>query len=132
MKTKSFLSEAKDNLTAKYLSKTKSAFDKYISYISGEESDGFSMNTSFEIMKNERGSLKDTEAYSRGTKDLYALATRFALIDSLYENETPFIILDDPFAYFDDVRLKNALAVIQKLAEEKQIIYFTCAESREI
>ena len=132
LKAKSFLSEAKDNLTAKYLSKTKSAFDKYMSLIGGEDSEGFTMNTSFEIMKNEKGTLRDAVAYSRGTRDLYALVARFALVDSLYEDEEPFIILDDPFAYFDDLRLKNALSVIEKLAKEKQIIYLTCADSRKI
>ena len=81
-------------------------------------------------MKNERGTLRSTESYSRGTRELYALAARFALIDSLYENEEPFIILDDPFAYFDDKRLSSALAMIKKLAKDKQIIYLTCTGSR--
>ena len=41
---------------------------------------------------------------SRGMRDLYNLAVRFALIDSLYENEEPFVILDDPFIAFDDAK----------------------------
>ena len=132
LKTKLFLSEAKDNLTSKYLSRTKAAFDRYVSIIGNEQSENFAMNTSFEVMKNEHGTLRDTAAYSRGTKDLFALAARLALIDSLYENESPFIIFDDPFAYFDDLKLNNAIAVIEKISKEKQIIYFTCTESRNI
>jgi uncharacterized protein YhaN len=132
LKTEDLLNEAKDLLTAKYLSKTKAAFDKYIDLIGKESADDFSMNTSFELMKNERGAYRDAESYSKGTKDLYALAIRLALIDSLYEGESPFVILDDPFAHFDDLRLSGALSVLSALAKEKQIIYLTCAESRSV
>ena len=131
-KTKSYLAEAKDVLTSKYLSKTKSAFDKYIDLIGKEPSEAFNMNTSFEVMKNERGTLRDAEAYSKGTRNLYALAARFALIDSLYENEYPFIILDDPFAHFDDKKLKNALSALKSISKHRQIIYVTCTESRTV
>ena len=131
LKTQKFLFEAKDNLTARYLSKTKSAFDRYVSIITGESPDDFKMDTSFAVMKSERGALKSTAAYSRGTRDTYFLATRLALVDSLYENEAPFIILDDPFAYFDDTRLSHSLSAIQKLAKERQIIYFTCQDARK-
>jgi hypothetical protein len=128
--TQKFLKAAKDSLTAKYLSRTKSAFNKYISLIGAETGEDFQMDTSFEIMKNEKGSYKERQAYSRGTKDLYALATRLALIDSLYEGESPFIILDDPFAYFDDGKLKEAVKVIGQISKEKQILYLTCQSSR--
>ena len=132
LKTKEYLGEAKDSLTSKYLSKTKAAFDKYITLITRETACNFQMDTSFAVMKNERGSLKPQEAYSRGTRDLYALAARFALIESLYEGERPFVILDDPFAYFDDSKLSGALSAIEALAKEKQIIYLTCSKARTV
>ncbi len=131
-KTKAFLSDASDSLTAKYLSKTKAAFDKFIEKTSLEVGEDFSMNTSFEIMKNEKGALKECDAFSRGTRDLYALVARFSLIESLYENEKPFIILDDPFAYLDDTKLAKAKEVLSQLAKDKQIIYLTCTNSRAI
>ena len=131
-KTKALLGEAKDNLTSKYLSKTKSAFDKYVKLIGNESGTDFSMNTSFAVMKEEHGALKESEAYSRGTRDLYALATRLALVDSLYDSESPFIILDDPFAYFDDEKLVGAFKALKAIAREKQIIYLTCTKARAI
>ena len=131
-KTKDYLARARDNLTSKYLARTKEAFNKYIALIGKDSGDGFVMTTSFEIMKSEGGEYKDSEAYSRGIRDMYALATRLALIDSLYEGESPFVILDDPFAYFDDARLSGAKAVLRALAKEKQIIYLTCSDSRAI
>jgi uncharacterized protein YhaN len=130
IKTKQYLTEAKDSLTAKYLSGTKSAFDTYVNMISSESGQEFNMDTSFSVMKNEGGSYKPVEAYSRGYKDLYALAARFAIIDSLYTKEYPFVILDDPFAYFDGEKLSNALSLIKSLSEKKQIIYLTCSSER--
>lgn len=132
LKTQKYLTEAKDSLTSKYLSKTKAAFDKYIGIIAKESGEDFHMDTSFAVMKNEKGALKSAEAYSRGTRDMYALAARFALIDSLYENESPFVILDDPFAYFDDSKLSRAASALSAIAKEKQIIYLTCSSARKI
>ena len=83
-------------------------------------------------MKSEKGSYKASEAYSKGTKDTIALAMRLALVDSLYDNEEPFIILDDPFVHFDDKKIKAASSLVRALAKEKQVIYFTCSRSRAI
>lgn len=132
LKTEKYLTEAKDSLTSKYLSKTKAAFDRYIEIIAKESGEDFHMDTSFALKKNEKGALKGAEAYSKGTRDMYALAARFALIDSLYENESPFVILDDPFAYFDDAKLARAASALASIAKERQIIYLTCSSARKI
>jgi uncharacterized protein YhaN len=65
------------------------------------------MDTSFALMRSEGAESKTVDAYSLGTRELYSLAMRLALIDSLYTSETPFIILDDPFAHFDDKNAKK-------------------------
>ena len=129
-KTQRYLADAKDLLTAKYLKKTKDFFDEYVSYLSQEESSEFKIGTSFEVKKNERGTLRDADAYSKGTRDLYALIMRLSLVDSLYEKEAPFLILDDPFAHFDDKKLSAAMATLKKLSKAKQIIYLTCTKNR--
>ena len=43
-----------------------------------------------------------------------------------------FLILDDPFTSLDAKHLENAKELINKLSENKQILYFTCYESRMI
>ena len=127
--TKKHLEAARDNMTVKYLGKTKSGFEEYTRMISGD--DGvFSMDTDFSVSKIEGAKTHTTEAYSRGMRDLYNLAVRFALIDSLYENEEPFVILDDPFIAFDDEKCARSLEILREFAKERQIIYFTCSESR--
>ena len=83
-------------------------------------------------MRTERGEAHGIDSYSRGIRDLYSLGLRLALIDALYENEAPFIILDDPFIAFDDEKLERAKSTLKAISKTKQILYFTCATSREI
>jgi uncharacterized protein YhaN len=90
------------------------------------------MDTDFSITKQEGATTKSVEAYSRGTRDLFNLAARLALVDSLYENEKPFIILDDPFTALDDGKIKAALDLLKQFAKERQVIYFTCSKSRSV
>ena len=119
-------------MSTRYLGKTKAGFIKYAELIGGITGESFEMDTDFGVKKQEGASTKGVEAYSRGTRDLFNLAARLALIDSLYEKERPFIILDDPFTAFDDGKTESALKLLRGLSKERQIIYFTCSRSRSI
>ena len=130
--TKKYLTIAKDNMTSKYLGKTKSGFIRYAEKIGGITGESFEMDTDFGITKQEGATTRGVEAYSRGTRDLFNLAARLALVDSLYEKESPFIILDDPFTAFDDKKTSAALKLLRELGRDRQIIYFTCSNSRSV
>ena len=68
--------------------------------------------------------LPHTEAYlSRGTIDQLYLALRLALCEP--NTDCP-IILDDALVHFDDERLGYALDYLRALAQERQILLFTC------
>ena len=129
---KEYLALAKENLTSRYLGKTREAFAEYVKAIGNENPEHFTMDTSFGLVKSEGAKSQPTEAYSLGTRDVFSLCSRLALVDSLYENESPFIILDDPFAHFDDKKCQAALKSIKKMADKKQIIYLTCSKSRAV
>ena len=130
--TKKYLALAKDNMTSKYLGKTKAGFLKYTEAIGGITGESFEMDTDFGVTKQEGASTRTVEAYSRGTRDLFNLAARLALVDSLYEKEKPFIILDDPFTALDDGKTKSAIELLQFFAKDRQVIYFTCSKSRSV
>lgn len=67
------------------------------------------------------------EQVSRGTIEQIYFAIRMAAAEILYDEEYP-VILDDTFAYYDDVR---AEATLRWLSENrKQVIVFTC-QNRE-
>lgn len=130
-KTKDMLAKSRDSMTSKYLDSTKRGFEKYLSLI--DEAVGeFTIDTSFTIMKTDQGKSRQAEAYSRGTRDMHALAMRLSLVDALYGKNSPPIILDDPFIAFDDIHVERASLVLKKLAREHQILYFSCSKSRRI
>ena len=130
--TKKYLATAKDNMTSKYLGKTKAGFISYAERIGGITGESFEMDTDFGVTKQEGATTRAVEAYSRGTRDLFNLAARLGLVDALYERERPFILLDDPFTAFDDGKTEAALKLLKELSRDRQIIYFTCAKSRSI
>lgn len=126
-----YLEKAVGDMTARYIGKTEESFKKYERALGGSGG-SFAVGTDFTVTKNEHGAARSEESYSRGTKDLLALSMRLALIDSLYENESPFIILDDPLIALDDARIKDGAKLLRELSKERQILYFTCSKSREI
>lgn len=129
--TKELLTLAAENMSSRYIGKTRERFIHYASLISGEEGEYF-VDTDFTVKKNERGEARSEASFSRGTKDLFSIAMRLALVDSLYDGELPFLILDDPFISLDDRRRKRAMGLISAIAGERQIIYLTCSESRAV
>ncbi|UOF90589.1 AAA family ATPase [Fodinisporobacter ferrooxydans] len=68
-----------------------------------------------------------TSSLSRGTAEQLYLSLRFALIDELYQKgmEAP-IILDDIFVNFDPMRLQTTIQVLDRMAQQHQILFLTC------
>ena len=76
----------------------------------------------------EDGKKIPIERLSRGTAEQVYLALRMASAKVFQEEELP-VILDDAFAYYDDVRLGNTLKWLAK--HRKQVIIFTCQKREE-
>lgn len=128
--TKTLLEKAKDSFTSKYTKPVKNSFNKYYKILTGEESDSYDIDAAINISIMEMGDKRDISLLSRGCKDLVGLCMRMALIDAMYKEEKPFIILDDPFVNFDDERLSGGISFLKEISKEYQVIYFTCHESR--
>lgn len=66
---------------------------------------------------------------SKGTVDQIYLALRLALVEAVSENnETVPMLLDDPFANYDDQRLDRTLRLLATIGERQQVLLFTCRE----
>lgn len=70
-----------------------------------------------------------TESLSKGALDQVYLSLRLALVRLLSTSgEALPMLMDDPFANYDDQRLKAAMRVLKEIAAENQILVFTCRE----
>lgn len=130
-KTYDYLVQADENLKIKYRKPLESAFNKYLKLISEKEVVA-EIDVDLNVSIIEAGERKSPEFYSRGFRDLFGICKRFALIDVLFKNEKPFIILDDPFYNLDNQKLLAALDFIKTLSNEYQILYLVCHESRRV
>ena len=129
--TMEYLSESQNSLLEKYVMPMKESVNKYISLLLKDSND-YSIDVNFKFQFVTNNGLKGIESYSRGYQTIISLCMRLALIDCLYPNEKPFVILDDPFVNFDDEKLDLCKSLIRAISKQYQIIYFTCHKSREI
>ncbi|MCH5187950.1 MAG: AAA family ATPase [Oscillospiraceae bacterium] len=131
-KTNALLASAKDSLTARYIGPITAGLKKYLAMIGGKDGESFDINATLEPGVYEAGHLRDVRFLSAGRRDLVGICMRMALIDAMYEGEKPVIFLDDPFVNLDGERLSGGLDFLGKVAEEYQVLYFTCHESRSV
>jgi len=69
------------------------------------------------------------KSLSKGTVDQIYFALRLALVQGISESgESTPMLLDDPFANYDDRRLERTLRLIAQIAESNQVLLFTCRE----
>lgn len=66
------------------------------------------------------------EILSNGTKDTISLAFRLAVLEHLFPNGGGLAVFDDPFTDMDPKRVEQSCRLIQKYAENNQVIFITC------
>ncbi|MCR4746042.1 MAG: hypothetical protein K5894_12550, partial [Lachnospiraceae bacterium] len=90
----------------------------------------YELDTNLNITFREYNKNHESGFLSEGYKDLVGLCRRMAMIDAMYKDEKPFVILDDPFVNLDDTRIEGAKEFLNKISSDYQIIYFTCNQYR--
>ncbi len=128
--TLALLQQAKDNLANGYVGKIEAGFRKYADILLDGRLGDAILDKDLQLHIDEKGAARELGSFSAGTADSIALCLRLSLIDALFEKEKPFLILDDPFVNFDDTRMRRALEMLRKLAEEHQIVYLVCNSNR--
>lgn len=130
LKARVKLTLAKEALTARYAEPIMERFCRYFSLITGDVAKGFHMDANTNVTVDELGKQRDVNTLSTGYRDLVGICLRVALVDVMYENEVPTIIMDDPFINLDDEKLRAGSTFLKEVAEKYQIIYFTCSNTR--
>ena len=126
----SFLETAKDAFAERYVGAVEQGFQRYAHALLGAPLGEPLLDKDLELYLEVHGKPREIGSFSAGTAEGIAICMRMALVEALYQQERPFLILDDPFVNLDDERSARALAMLRKLAEEYQILYLVCNSSR--
>jgi len=132
LKTLELLENAKNELFKKYAQSIIDAFDKYSGVFFASQQNDFNIGTELDITVKQDGVAHKASAFSEGQQSIIDVCLRLSLVDAMFENERPFLILDDPFYALDDENFKKAAELIRKVSENTQVIYLTCNLSRRI
>lgn len=126
--TANCLKAAKERIDKKYVKDIKKSFSEYASELSAPS--GAELDNGFSVNVEKQGAIRQSKDFSIGERDVLGLALRFSVLDAVFKNEGPPVILDDPLVNLDEEKLKKAKAFIASLSEKYQIIYFTCDKNR--
>ncbi|MGN0324859.1 MAG: ATP-binding protein [Lachnospiraceae bacterium] len=130
-KTQMYLRTAKEKFTEKYMLPLMCGFQKYYRMLTGEAAVGYRLDTNAVLTVEEQGLPRNPELLSAGYRDLVGLCMRMALVDAMYQDSRPFLLLDDPFVNYDDRKLAGAMEFLDKASSDYQMIYFTCQKQRK-
>ena len=130
-KVQEYLGRAKESITNKYSAPILESFKTYYELIVSETIDDFRMDANINITKVEQGKQREINTLSSGYRDLIGLCLRVALVDAMYTDETPILIMDDPFTNLDDGKMRQAKQFLEYVAKKYQVIYFTCSDARK-
>ncbi len=129
--TEKFLKKAEESLSSRHIDNMKNSFAERFSAITESDREVL-VSAKLEVKLRDEGGAKSADSYSTGWQAVIAICQRLALVDSLYSAERPFLILDDPFVNLDGEKLERSKNILRELANDTQIIYLTCHESRSI
>lgn len=129
-KAREKLELAKEIMTAKYSDPILKGFSKYYEMITGTSAESFHVDAHTKVTVDELGKQRETNLLSSGYRDLIGICLRIALVDAMYQEEAPVLIMDDPFTNLDDHKISEGRVFLDELAEKYQVIYFTCSQSR--
>ncbi len=128
------LEEAAHEVQKKFLPIMNKAFSSTFSDLTSHKYSETKAGDNLNIMLNDPGSemVVPVSALSNGTVDQLYLALRVAISETVLKNNEGLpLILDEPFAQYDDIRTENALKLINELGGKQQVLIFTCKQ-REV
>ncbi len=80
------------------------------------------------VFSPQKGEEAEDDDLSCATAEQVYLAARLGLIQILWPDEGPPLLLDDPLVNFDDQRRQAAAMLLGELAKDRQILLFTHSE----
>ncbi len=131
-KTQDFLKQAQNNVSARFSQPFNAAFNKIFDKLAGNKQGKISVDINMNVTENTQSGQKEFEYLSQGYRDAISVCQRFALLDTIYKKEKPFILLDDPFVNLDENKKVLLSQEVKSLSKAYQTIYLHCHSSNKI
>lgn len=125
------LGKAEENIKNKYIKPVYDKINEYLNILGDVINYEIEINENYELSIKEKDFIHDYRHLSSGEVTLLSFCYRLAILDSIFK-EKGFIIIDDLFLVLDEEHFDLAAKLINRLAEDRQIFYFTCHSSRNI
>jgi len=85
-----------------------------------------------QVWSAEKGDNLEQDEMSSGSLDQFYLALRLEAIRSIFADDLPPLILDDPLASCDPMRRSRIIEILDEHANSGQVIYLTCHDWPEL
>ncbi|MFI3115936.1 MAG: AAA family ATPase [Clostridia bacterium] len=123
----SVLAKANENLTSRLSPEISKKATEYFAFLTEDRYNSVVLLSDFEAFckSPDKYDLISKLELSSGTKEQLYFSLRLAICDVLINENAP-IILDDPFVFYDDTRTAKAMQLLEKIAEKRQVLLFTC------
>lgn len=131
-RTIAYLEKAREAMSCAYMGGIQKHFADYLQRLTGEDRGGVFVTPDLKVQIERQGQARELTYFSAGQTDLVEFCMRMALVDVLFPEEKPMIILDDPFVNLDDAHTAKALQLVEDISRDYQILYLFCNSSRRI
>lgn len=128
--TMQLLTQARERLSTNYVGRVEQSFLQYANTLLEDSYGTLTLDHDLNIVLENDGVVHSLEYFSPGAIDSMMLCMHLALVDTLFGEEKPCLILDDPFVNLDDEHTQRALSILTALAKTHQILYLVCNSSR--
>ena len=118
----------KENLKGNPTVDIEDKFNSYLEIISKGKLSLVDMDDKLNVKLASDNHAMSYDILSEGTKDTVSLAFRLAMLEHIFPEGGGLAIFDDPFTDMDPNRVAEACKLIEKLAQNNQVIFVTCDE----
>lgn len=128
------LAQADEDLHARFSPRLTQCAEGYFARLTQGQYTQLTLSKDLDVSVQERGSVtpRPLAMLSQGTADQLYLALRLAMADLVLPASAACpLVLDDALLTLDDEHLRLTLALLMELAQDRQILFFTC-QHREL
>ena len=128
-----FLELAKQQLGTKYILPTQEKLHNLTQKFSSTKVfNNIRIKDDLSLVYEQDGVLHNENSLSSGLRHTLNLLYRFALAQTIFKDDKICLFLDDAFYCLDEQNLNAIKSIVKELAQDNQIIYFTCSKERVI